>query len=115
MNDLEKQAAELGIKVDKRWSEKRLQEEIDGALDAPSKPEQPKEEAVMETVKLFPVKLIKNYRPAGEFKIIDADGQRDPTDEETFKVSAGTAIALPVKEAQVAVEKKIAERNDPIR
>lgn len=34
--DLKKQAEELGIKVDGRWSDERLQEEIDKALGASS-------------------------------------------------------------------------------
>lgn len=36
MDDLKKQAEELGIIVDKRWSQARLQQEIDNALAAPS-------------------------------------------------------------------------------
>lgn len=36
MDELKKQAAELGIKVDGRWSAERLQAEIDEALDAPA-------------------------------------------------------------------------------
>lgn len=36
MDELKKQAAELGIKVDGRWSADRLQAEIDEALDAPA-------------------------------------------------------------------------------
>jgi hypothetical protein len=36
MDDLKKQAEELGITVDKRWSEARLQQEIDKALAAPT-------------------------------------------------------------------------------
>jgi hypothetical protein len=37
MSDMKKQAEELGIKVDGRWSEERLQSEIDKALAAPAK------------------------------------------------------------------------------
>lgn len=36
MDELKKQAEELGIKVDGRWSAERLQAEIDEALNAPS-------------------------------------------------------------------------------
>ncbi len=36
MDDLKKQAEELGIKVDGRWSEERLREEIDKALAGPA-------------------------------------------------------------------------------
>lgn len=39
MDDLKAQAEELGIKIDGRWSEDRLREEIDKALSAPAKPE----------------------------------------------------------------------------
>lgn len=35
MDDLKAQAAELGIKIDGRWSEERLREEIDKALGGP--------------------------------------------------------------------------------
>lgn len=111
MTDLEKQAQELGIKVDGRWSEERLQEEIDKALAAPKAEQKPKVE------KLFPIKLVRNYRPvSAEFFILDEEGDyREPTEEECQKVTAGNSIKLPVQEAQSAVDKKIAERNDPIR
>lgn len=67
--------------------------------------------------KLFPVKLVKNYRPISpEFQILgDGATYRSPNDEERAKVQAGQFIALPVAEAQSVIEKKIAERNDPIR
>ena len=39
MSDLKQQADELGIKVDGRWSDERLQQEIDKALEAPARPE----------------------------------------------------------------------------
>jgi hypothetical protein len=106
MTDLEKQAEELGIKVDKRWSEDRLQQEIDKALSAPK----------VSAEKMFPVKLVKNYRPISpDFQIRDEEGDyREPTPEEALKVPAGSFITLPVKEAQAVVTKKIAERNDPI-
>lgn len=39
MDELKKQAAELGIKVDGRWSEERLQAEIDEKLAADPEPE----------------------------------------------------------------------------
>lgn len=36
MSDLKKQAEELGIKVDGRWNDERLQQEIDRALAGPA-------------------------------------------------------------------------------
>lgn len=69
------------------------------------------------SVKLFPVKLLKNYRPISpEAQIQDKDGKYRPlTGDEAAKVTAGEFIALPVAEAQSVIEKRIAERNDPIR
>lgn len=111
MDDLIKQAEELGLTIDKRWGQQRLQQEIDAALSAPAK------EANV-TEKLFPVKLSKNYRPIGEFLIEEeVDGNvstRQPIEDEPLKVMAGTVIHLPIDEARNVMEKKIGERNDPI-
>lgn len=38
MEELKAQAEAIGIKVDGRWSEERLQDEIDKALEAPAAP-----------------------------------------------------------------------------
>lgn len=67
-------------------------------------------------VKLFPVKLLRNYRPiSSEAQIQDKDGEYRPlTGDESAKVPAGSHVALPVEEAQSVITKKIAERNDPI-
>lgn len=67
--------------------------------------------------KLFPVKLVRNYRPISpDFQIQGEGGvYRPPNDEERAKVMAGQFVGLPVAEAQSVIEKKIAERNDPIR
>ena len=48
MDDLKKQAEELGIKVDGRWSAERLQAEIDEKLAADPEPEVEQEEPVAE-------------------------------------------------------------------
>lgn len=67
-------------------------------------------------VKLFPVKLLRNYRPISEeAQIQDENGVYRPlSDEEAQKVTAGAHISLPVEEAKSVVEKRIAERNDAI-
>jgi hypothetical protein len=67
-------------------------------------------------VKLFPVKLLKNYRPiSDEAQIQDKNGTYRPlSDEEAQKVQAGAHISLPVEEAQSVIKNKIAERNDPV-
>lgn len=72
------------------------------------------QKAVPDEVKLFPVKLMKNYRPVGDFKVLDADGLRAPTADELAKVPAGSVIHLPIDEARGIVAKKIADRNDAI-
>lgn len=68
--------------------------------------------------KTFPVKLLKNYRPVGDFLIEEGEGEgkdlREPTGEEIAKVPAGAVIHLPIEEAKSTVGKKIAERNDAI-
>ena len=46
MEELKAQAESLGIDVDGRWSEKRIQAEIDKALDAPAVQVIPSAEAV---------------------------------------------------------------------
>lgn len=112
MDDLLKQAEELGLKIDRRWSEKRLQQEIDTALAAPA------QEAKVAD-KTFPVKLNKNYRPVGDFLIerINEHGETElakPDETEVLKVPAGSIIHVSVEEARDIIAKKVADRNDPI-
>lgn len=67
--------------------------------------------------KLFPVKLLKNYRPVSiEAQIQDEDSSeyRAMSEEEAQKVRAGQHIALPVQEAKDVIANRIAERNDPV-
>lgn len=68
--------------------------------------------------KLFPVKLLKNYRPvSSDAQIEDEEitGEYRPlTEDEAQKVRAGRSIALPVEEAKAVISSKIAERNDPV-
>lgn len=112
--ELEKQAEELGLKIDNRWSDETLQEKINDALNATPEPVKPAKPAAE---KLFPVKLIRNYRPVSPIFQVkgDEDKYREPTEDESMKVKAGTFIKLPIEEAQAVIDKKIAERNDPIR
>lgn len=67
--------------------------------------------------KLFPVKLLKNYRPISvEAQIQDeTTGEYRPlSQEEAQKVQKGQHIALPVQEAKDVIANRIAERNDPV-
>lgn len=88
-----------------------------------------------ETEKAFPVKLLKNLRPAGKFKVKRTDkitGEEkfeEPIGEQEVmeggkitavatgdyaKVFKGNTILLPLDEAKYVIEKKIAERADEI-
>ena len=72
--------------------------------------------------KTFPVRLLKNYRPADKFEIKDAEGnwQAPPVVAEgqdpglVFKMKAGTTIKLPLDEAKGLIAKRIAERADEL-
>lgn len=55
MDDLKKQAEELGIKIDGRWSEDRLREEIDKALA------DPEPTSVRNPERLIPVKIERDF------------------------------------------------------
>lgn len=70
MSDLKKQAAELGIKVDGRWSDERIQEEIDAKLAEPA-PD-----------------------PDGNLPDPDLQQQRDPLDHDGDGKKGGAAPAL---------------------
>ncbi|QNP80987.1 hypothetical protein [Agrobacterium tumefaciens] len=118
MDDLIKQAKELDITVDPNWSQEDLQKKIDEALAKPAKAGKPaKAESKPKEAKgkLFPVVLLKNYRPVGKFKIADTeDGERDPDEQEVNKVPAGKTILIGVDEAKTVIAKKIGERADAI-
>lgn len=69
--------------------------------------------------KLFPVRLLKSYRPIGDFEIGQPNPEtgkpyREPTEEERMRIPAGTDLLLPVDEAKRAISLKIGERNDPL-
>lgn len=83
--------------------------------EAPKKPEPDNS--------MFPVKLVKNYRPAGHFMVVakedlddpySAEIERKPTPEEKKKVREGSKIMLPRQEAASIIRKRIAERADEI-
>lgn len=88
MDDLKKQAEELGIDVDKRWGEARLQQEIDKALDAPTDaPEPAKAKAAPAPEKLVAVHINRDTW--------DTDGTRHPK---------GTIIEVSVETAMDGIE-----------
>lgn len=75
-------------------------------------------EAKKPETKTFPVKLLKHYRPVGEFMIEElTEGKadlREPSAIELAKVPAGTVVHLGMDEAKSIIAKKIGDRNDPI-
>lgn len=98
-------------------AEARFQPVDDQPAEFKKNPEADKiTQKVKSDVKLFPVKLLKNYRPISEdAQIQDTNGEYRPLgEEEAQKVEAGNHLALPVEEAQSVIKNKIAERNDPI-
>lgn len=65
--------------------------------------------------KMFPVKLVRNYRPGGAFEIVgDAMGPATPGALVSNKLWAGTVVKLPVDEAKKLVAMQAAERADEI-
>ena len=74
MDELKKQAAELGIKVDGRWSEERLQAEIDEKLAADPEPE------VVEPVVEAPA-VLENPVVDPE-PVVEPEAQADPVEPE---------------------------------
>ncbi len=104
-----------------RYAEPQSQERFQPVDDQPAEfkkdPEQDKiTQKVKSKEKLFPVKLLKNYRPISEeAQIQGTDGVYRPlSEEEAQKGEAGSHVSLPVDEAQSVIRNKIAERNDPI-
>lgn len=116
MDDLHKQAEELGIQVDNRWSEETLRQKIDEALgdNKPAKEAKEPKEAKAKEPKTFPIVLLKNYRPIGKFKVSEDGEHREPNDEEVSKVRAGTTILIGLDEAKAVIAKKIGERADEL-
>ena len=93
MTDLEKQAKELGIKVDKRWSDQRLQAEIDEKLAAEPEPEvvaQPDVEPVV--VEPAPV-----AEPEAEKDPVEPDPEPEPELSTEEKAAADAEIEAEIQ------------------
>jgi len=96
MNELIEQAEALGITVDKRWSEETLREKI--ANQPPAAP-------VDDNPKMFPVKLVKNYRPRNDYKVVgEPVAPPYPGVGGEDKLWAGTVVELPPEEAKALIE-----------
>jgi len=67
--------------------------------------------------KLFPVRMLRNYRPATDrWYPILLNGKlgKAPTEGESVKVKAGYKIALPMSEAKQVIARGLAERADAL-
>lgn len=124
LNDLIEQAghraAAANAEQGARFAEPRGPEST-VAVDPPQEfqpnPEMDKvQQAEKVSEKLFPVKLLKNYRPVSAYAQIQGDDgiYRALTAEEETKIEAGKSILLPKTEAQDVLSNRIAERNDPL-
>lgn len=108
MDDLRAQAERLGITVDKRWSEDTLRDKIAQAK-ANDPRHAPQDE--LAPVKMFPVRLLRNYRPrSDQFRVIEAgeapfDGLVQPN-----KLWAGTLVELPTDEALALIQHEEVEK-----
>lgn len=86
MPDLKKQAEELGIEVDQRWSDETLQKKIDAKLaETPAK------------AKTAPVRLL--------YDTWDENGERQPK---------GKVVDMPLDQAKVLIKAGKGERADPM-
>lgn len=104
MSDLAKQAEELGITVDGRWTDGRLQQEIDKALAAPP-------EVVGTTPGPSPTSITKAEKPTakkGE-KQIDIKLKVDYWPAEDQRQEAGSVVRVPMAKAKELVAQGKAE------
>lgn len=97
--------------------------EIQDSADVVEKPKK----TAKKGEELFPVKLLKNYRPLekdangndSEFVISEPNPEtgkpwREPSDEDRQRLPAGITVKLPLEEAKRAIKLGIGERNDPL-
>lgn len=102
MSDLENQARELGIKIDARWGDERLQQEIDKVLASP-----PKVEGV--TPGPSPVSIPETVKPKGGEKQIDIKLKVDYWPVEDQRKEAGSVVKVPLSKAKELVAQGKAE------
>lgn len=94
--DREEYARSLGIKVDGRWSEERLEQEIAKAEDAMTAPPPPPAPKAPETI---PVRVLRDFWTAE----IGPDG-------DNVRVRANTIIDVPPMQAIEMIEAGAVER-----
>jgi hypothetical protein len=97
MDDLKKQAEELGVTVDENWSDVELQAAIDAALAAPKATKAEKATKAPKAEAKTPIKLLY-----------------DTWFEEDVRTAAGKVVSVPVSEAKKLISLGKAERADPL-
>ncbi|MBX5206693.1 hypothetical protein [Rhizobium sp. NZLR11] len=115
MTDLEKQAAELGIKVDKRWSDERLQQEIDKTLAAPAAGQ----ENPQEMKPAYPVNPAQPVNEPAHDIGMDKKEKTTPVKllydtwlEADVRTPAGEVVDLPLSKAKEMISQGKAARAD---
>lgn len=68
--------------------------------------------------KTFPVKMLRNYRPIGEFKVVqDIENEEYiayPKVSTVLKVWEGAIVELPIEEAKSLIDNDVAVRADDL-
>lgn len=117
MDDLKKQAEELGITVDKRWSEARLQQEIDKALAAPAAGNAVVgaaggEQIIPPTSPNVPDKPAEDIGIDKKEKTTPVKILYDTWMEADVRTPAGSVVDLPISKAKELIEQGKAVRAD---
>lgn len=123
MADLENQARALGIKIDARWGDERLQQEIDkhlkqtpqgvAAPEIPMAPDAAPPKVVDVTPGPSPVSIPETVKPASGGKMIDVTLKVDYWPTENDRKVAGETVSVPLKKARELVAQGKAERAMP--
>ncbi|MDG3577128.1 hypothetical protein P7F60_12065 [Rhizobium sp. YJ-22] len=116
MSDLENQARELGIKIDARWGDERLQQEIDKRLQSqsavseeiPMAADAAPPKVVDVTPGPSPVSIPETVKTTGG-KTIDVKLKADYWPTENERKYAGDTVAVPLKKARELVAQGKAE------
>ncbi len=120
MADLENQARALGIKIDARWGDERLQQEIDKRLgsqaavseEIPMAADAAPPKVVDVTPGPSPVSIPETVKTTGG-KTIDVTLKVDYWPTENERKLAGETVAVPLKKARELVAQGKAERAMP--
>ncbi|PWE57136.1 hypothetical protein DEM27_05710 [Metarhizobium album] len=119
MSDLENRARELGIKIDARWGDERLQQEIDKHLketpqgvvapEIPMAADAAPPKVVDVTPGPSPVSVPETVKPKGGEKQIDIKLKVDYWPVEDQRKEAGSVVKIPLSKAKELIAQGKAE------